>query len=500
MSTIKPDHAEGGARQHLKNWLSLAGAVVALGSFFAFAFLVAIDAISKDGNPYLGILTYIIAPGFLILGLFLAFLGWWLQRRSARQDKAEGHPLSLTIDFSKHRDRRLLLIFGSGSVVFLLLTAFGSYQTYHFTESVEFCGKTCHAVMKPEFTSYYRSSHARVSCAECHIGSGASWYVKSKLSGAYQVYSTIFRKYRTPIPTPVDNLRPAQDTCERCHWPEKFTGNQDRSYEHFLSDRKNTPFTVRLLLHVGGGQSGAGPFGGIHWHMNVENKVEYFASDEKRQEIPWVRVRSHDGSQRVFRAPDFKGEPPVTAIRTMDCIDCHNRPAHVLQTANQGVEQAMTLGWISTGLPNIKRVSVQALTQDYATDEQAMKELGEILTKRFPEAPGSELSKSIEGLRKVYQANFFPVMKASWRAYPNNIGHKDWPGCFRCHDDKHVSDDSRRKIKSSDCSACHTLLAQGRGEQLLQLAPRGLEFKHPGGDLDSDLLCSDCHNGGIQGK
>jgi NapC/NirT cytochrome c family, N-terminal region len=233
-----------------RNWISLTGSIVAIGSLFAFIFLVAIDSMSHDGNPYLGILTYIVAPTFLILGLLLIFTGWWLQRRQARQFPMDVGPLSLSIDLARPRDRKVLIIFGSCSVVFLLLTAFGSYQTYHFTESVEFCGKTCHVVMKPEYVTYHRSSHARVSCAECHIGSGASWYVKSKISGAYQVYSVIFGKYSRPIPTPVTSLRPAQDTCEKCHWPEKFTGNLDRSYEHFLSDKKNTPTTVRLLLRA----------------------------------------------------------------------------------------------------------------------------------------------------------------------------------------------------------------------------------------------------------
>ena len=172
------------------------------------------------------------------------------------------------------------------------MTAFGSYQTYHFTESVQFCGETCHSVMKPEFTAYHHSPHARVSCAECHIGSGASWYVKSKISGAYQVYATVFNKYERPIPTPVKNLRPAQETCERCHWPEAFTGNLDRSFVHYLSDKNNTPYTVRLSLRVGGGQPGEGFFGGIHWHMNVANRVEYYASDPQRQVIPWIRMTS----------------------------------------------------------------------------------------------------------------------------------------------------------------------------------------------------------------
>ena len=468
---------------YLRNWLSLTGAIISTGSLFAFAFLVAIDAMSHDGNPYLGILTYLVAPTFLILGLVLIGLGWYLQRRQAKKLPEDETGLSLSIDLSRPKHRKMLLLFGSGTIVFLLLTAFGSYQTYHFTESVEFCGRTCHVVMKPEYTTYHRSSHARVSCAECHIGTGASWYVKSKISGAYQVYSTIFSKYSTPIPTPVSNLRPAQDTCERCHWPEKFTGNLDRTYEHFLSDKTNTPFTVRMLLQVGGGHKDQGFFGGIHWHMNVANKVEYYSNDPKRQVIPWIRTTSRAGEVKVYRVADYKDEPPAAGIRVMDCIDCHNRPAHVMQTANQAVEEGMALGGISKTLPNIKKVAVEAMTAVYKDDAEADAGIAAFISGKYKDAAG--VTGTIEAVRKAYHANFFPDMKADWRAYPNNIGHKDWPGCFRCHDDNHVTSDGKSKVRNSDCTACHVILAQGKGEQLQQLAPKGLGFQHPDGGNSS---------------
>ncbi len=493
---VEPAPAPSAPRSHFKNWLSLAGAITALGSLFAFVFLVAIDTFTRDRNPYVGILTYIVAPGFLIIGLTLIFAGWWIQRRQVRRHPEQG-AFALSIDLARARDRKYLYLFGSGAVVFLLMTAFGSYQTYHFTESVEFCGETCHGVMKPEFTTYRHGAHARVACAECHIGSGASWYVKSKISGAYQVYATTFNKYERPIKTPIRNLRPAQETCERCHWPEKFTGNLDRSYVHFLADKNNTPFTVRLSLRVGGGQPGQGFFGGIHWHMNVANRVEYYAADPQRQVIPWIRMTSvSTGEVRTYRSPDFKGDPPADAIRVMDCIDCHNRPAHAYQTANQAVETDMALGKISTRLPYIKKVAVDALTRKYADTNQALEGIATTLRGKYHE--GDELSPTIAAVQRVYQENFFPAMKADWRTYPNNIGHKDWPGCFRCHDNKHRTADGQETIRSSDCNACHTLLAQGRGEDLLKLMPQGTKFQHPGGDLDPDTTCTDCHNGANQ--
>ena len=271
-----------------RNWLSLTGLVVVVGSLFSFFLLLLLDALAHFANPYVGILTYLVAPAFLVLGLFLALLGAFLRHRQIL--KTSGPLPPLRIDLTRPRDRRLFGFFLAGSVLFLLISALGSYQTYHFTESVQFCGQACHGVMKPEYITYRNGPHARVACAECHIGKGASWYVRSKLSGTYQVYATMADKYPRPIPTPVKNLRPAQETCEECHWPQKFVGNLEHTYNYFLGDETNTPFTVRLLMNVGGGDPTHGPVGGIHWHMNVGNKIEYIAADEARQKIPYVRV------------------------------------------------------------------------------------------------------------------------------------------------------------------------------------------------------------------
>src|SRR6185295_7121108 len=213
------------------------------------------------------------------------------------------------------RDRKMMGLFLTGSVLFLLLSAVGSYHTYQFTESVQFCGQACHTVMKPELVTYQHGSHARVACVECHIGPGAEWFVKAKISGLYQVYAVAFDKYPRPVPTPIKNLRPAQETCEQCHWPQKFVGNLDKTYSYFLGEETNTPYSIRLTMKVGGGDPTHGPVGGIHWHMNVGNKVEYIATkldtnhvwvaDEMRQSIPWVRVVDKQGVVTEYRSPGF---------------------------------------------------------------------------------------------------------------------------------------------------------------------------------------------------
>ncbi len=487
----KPRH---GRSRHFHNWLSLAGVIVALGGMFAFLLLWGIDLFAHRGNPYMGILAYVVSPFFMFLGTAMALLGAWVHRRHLRKSGAVVVPHPLIIDFSRPRDRKVLGWFIVGAIAFLFITALGSNKTYHLTESNQFCGLACHTPMKPEFTAYQTSPHARVDCVDCHVGPGAEWYVKSKINGVNQLFCALTGKYDRPIKTPVKNLRPAQDTCGQCHWPEKFVGNLDRTYTHFLADETNTPFTVRLLLKVGGGDTTHGPVGGIHWHMNLASRVEYFPADPQRLTIPWVRVTDAQGRATVFRSPDYKGDPDPRAVRTMDCMDCHNRPAHHFHTPNAAVDLAMAAGRIDASLPWVKSNLVAVLTANYQTETNALEKISATLAAKYPASPKRDAL--VGEARRIFQRNFFPEMKADWRAYPDHIGHKDWAGCFRCHDGQHKADAGKRKLGASDCNSCHAILAQGAGAELEKLNPRGHTFFH----LDApneDFTCANCHTGGF---
>lgn len=477
--------------------MSLTGFVVMIGSLFSFILLLLLDAMAHFANPYVGILTYLVAPAFLVFGIGLAVLGALLRHRQIV--KTVGPFAPLRIDLTLPRDRKRFGLFLAASVIFLLVSAVGSYRSYNYTESVQFCGQACHGVMKPEFVTYSHSPHARVACAECHIGKGATWYVRSKLSGTYQVYATTADKYPRPIPTPVKNLRPAQETCEECHWPKKFVGNVERTFNYFLGDETNTPFTVRMLLKVGGGDPTHGPVGGIHWHMNVGNRIEYLAADESRQKIPWVRMINDQGVVTEFRSPRFTNAVDEAQVRTMDCMDCHNRPAHRYESPNSAVNLAISLGKIDRSLPYVKTNAVYALTRSYTNTTQALQGIATMLAEKYPADKYANCQSSVQGaikaVQEIYSDNFFPEMKASWQVYPENIGHKEWPGCFRCHDGAHKTADGKRTIKASDCNTCHIILAQGSGSDLnLMLNPNGQKFKHPGDEVDG--ACNDCHTGG----
>ena len=472
-----------------RNWISVAGMVVGIGALFSFLLLFVLDAVAKFSNPYVSILTYMVVPGFLIGGIVLAFVGAWRERY--RRAHGAG-PASLQIDLSRPRDRRVLVTFLAGSVVFLLLSAIGSYNAFNFTESVTFCGEVCHKVMEPEKVTHDHGPHARVACVECHVGKGVSWFVKSKISGSYQLYSVAFNKYPHPIPTPIRNLRPARETCEECHWPQSFVGNLDRTFNYFQSDASNSPYSIRLLLKIGGSDPTRGPVGGIHWHNIPGNTVEYIAIDNARQKIPWVRVTDATGKVTVFKTAKFTNDITKMDIRKMDCMDCHTRPSHVFLSPERAVNQAMALKRIDPSLPWIKTNAVYLLTRKYNTDEQATNAIADELNKRY--AGDARIAAAIPVVQQIYADNFFPYMKSSWASYPNNIGHMIWPGCFRCHDGQHKTEDKKLTIKANDCNACHTILAQGAGAELDQLAPAGQQFKHPGGDYD--ISCTDCHTGG----
>lgn len=486
------DTAKPKRTRHFRNWLTYAGVVLAISSFFAFLLLFAIDLIAKTGNPYLGILAYVIAPGFLFFGLGMIGLGAWWQRRSERRSGVADGPSLLAVDLSRPADRKKLRWFVVASVIFLLCTAIGSYQTYHVSESVQFCGQACHEPMKPEFTAYQNSPHARVACVECHVGHGAEAFVAAKMNGVHQLVGVMTGEYDRPIKTPIKNLRPARETCEQCHWPQKFSGNIDRIYQSFLADETNTPYAVRLSLNVGGADPTHGPVGGIHWHVNQDNKIEYIATDDRRQVIPWVRVTNPKGEVTEYRTPKFTNDISGYEIRLMDCMDCHNRPSHRFRSPNDAVNYALNVGKIDSKLPWVKSNVVALLAQKYTTETEALDNIGNALWMTYPEAP--EVDKLVTEVQSIYRQNFFPEMKADWRAYPENIGHKDWPGCFRCHDERHLAVGSKKKIPASDCTSCHTILSQGAGAELDQISPRGQEFKHPGDPVDG--ACNDCHTGG----
>jgi nitrate/TMAO reductase-like tetraheme cytochrome c subunit len=469
--------------------------VLAAGGLFSFFLLLAIDLFAGHPNPYVGILAYVVAPLFFIFGIFLTLLGALIRWRTRRRAVRAAEPLAIKIDLSRPRDRKILGVFATITVLFLFLTALGSYQTYQLTESVQFCGKACHLPMDPEFVASQHTAHAKVECVACHVGPGAAAYFKTKINGVKQLYHAVLNDFDRPIYVTAANPRPSQAICEQCHWPKKYVGNVERTYQHYLSDEKNTPFSVRLLLNVGGGDPANGPQGGIHWHMNIANKIEYIATDDQLLSIPWVRMTNPQGVVTEYRTPEFKDDPAKYHIRRMDCMDCHSRPAHKVHAPNEAVDLALATGQLNPNVPWVKSKVVASLVKPYATKAKAEEGIANSLREAFPDP--AQANPIINETQAIYRANFFPEVKVDWRTHPDFVGHKNWNGCFRCHDGKHVAADGKMSIKASDCKSCHLILAQGSGDALNQINAQGHDFVHIDAPY-SDFSCTDCHTGGPQ--
>jgi nitrate/TMAO reductase-like tetraheme cytochrome c subunit len=443
------------------------------------AFWIYLIVQARPVHPYTGIVFFLILPGIFALGLVLIPFGIWLRRRRLR---ASGEiPTEYPkIDLRSPYLRRALMLVGFLTFANFAIMGAASYKGVEYMDSAEFCGKTCHTVMEPEYAAYVDSPHSRVACVECHIGPGAPWFVKAKISGVRQVFAVALKTYSKPIPSPVHDLRPARDTCEHCHWPQKFTGDRLLVRTKYGDDEKNTPSTSVLLLKIGGRTTEG--LVGIHGrHLSDAERIEYVSTDGRRQVIPLVTYIDDAGKKVEYVSTDatLTTEQLANAERRkMDCMDCHNRPTHAFEMPERAVDKAIRDGRISAKLPFIKREAVAALKATYPDRATASQKIpaaiGDFYRTKYPSVFQNErpaIETAAEGVKKIYLRNIFPEMAVVWGSHPNNIGHEDFLGCFRCHDGKHKSSDG--KVISDDCESCHQVLALEEEEPKI-LADLGL--------------------------
>jgi hypothetical protein len=491
----------------IKNWVSILGAVLAVFNLAVILSLIVLNSFFNFGGSYIGLFIYMVLPAFMVTGLLLIPIGMRINRKKARIADALGKPTNWPIlNFNDAATRNASMIFIFGTIFLLIISSIGSYEAFHITESVEFCGKLCHKVMEPEYVTYHGSSHERVACVECHVGAGATWYVKSKLSGLYQVYSVLAHKFPTPIPTPIANLRPARETCEKCHWPEKFYDRKMKIEESFLADDANTERIIHLQMKTSSKMTSTGLEKGIHQHINPDVRIEYKTTSANRQVIPWVKYTNlKTGEVEEFtdsENPVSQAKLDSLEIRVMDCLDCHNRPSHNYKAPQNFVDKSLSEGKISRNLPGIKEIAMKILYKDYSTKDSAFLAIRNQVTDFYktnhPEifsGKKADVEAAIVEIQNGYSNNIFPYMKASWKFYPNNIGHMEYDGCFRCHNDRHATKSG--KVISKDCNLCHSILAQGTRDSMeYSKSLESLEFKHPV-DIDDAWkteLCSSCHS------
>ena len=450
------------------NWITLTGAALTTSSAFVLVWFWFMELTSpRSVHPYAGILLFIILPALFVIGLVLIPLGILRVRRQRRLAGEAPQPLQ-AVDFRQPAVRRLLTLIGILTFINVSIMGTAGLKSVEYMDSNQFCGLTCHTVMSPEYTAFLGSPHSRVGCAQCHIGHGAPALVRAKISGTRQLFAVAFGTYSRPIPSPVEHLRPARETCEQCHWPQKFTNDKLIVRTHYADDEANTASTSNLLQKIGGHTPNGTT--GIHGrHLDNMERISYVTTDRRRQEIPKVIYRDDNGQTVEYVTDEFKNLPKEkldkATTRGMDCIDCHNRPTHAFQLPDRAMDKMLVEKRISTELPFIKKKAVELLKLDYVDQKDAAAKipvaLAEYYRNAYPEIfkhKRAQVDAAGEAVKAIYLRNVFPEMKITWGTHPNNIGHEEAVGCFRCHDGSHTAADGRT-IKG-DCDTCHTILAQ----------------------------------------
>jgi nitrate/TMAO reductase-like tetraheme cytochrome c subunit len=439
------------------HWVSLLGSAIVTTAVLSFLFVLPLQMRGHVDNPYIGIIIFLILPVIFFVGLLLIPIGISLGKRRIQKGL-------VTQEFDRKQTiRRLLWFFGITTFLNVLIGTQLTYRAVKHMETPQFCGQACHS-MSPEFAAYQNSPHSRVACVECHVVPGAAGWIASKKAGTRQLIETIFDSYRRPIPSALESNRlvPATETCENCHWPEKFGSARLRVVTHYAEDENNTRTQTVLMMMVGGSK-----FAGIHgMHFGPGIQIRFAAADSKRQSIPWVEYRNNNtGTIRHFVSdgpkPDFYKDLP---IYEMQCVDCHNRPTHIFESPEHGVDNALALGELSSSLPFIKKKGVELLKGSYLSQKEAADKLpaalAEFYKQNYPALAttrSQDIQQAAQSILGVFDRNVFPDLKVTWGTYPNNLGHTEFPGCFRCHDGAH--NETGGAAITQDCTACHELIA-----------------------------------------
>jgi nitrate/TMAO reductase-like tetraheme cytochrome c subunit len=409
-----------------------------------------------SSNPYLGIIFYLLLPGLFILGLVLIAVGILLRRRHL---KATGQIPSIfpDVDLRDPRFRHGIDFVVVATFINFVIVGTASYRGVAYMDKPSFCGQSCH-VMAPEWTAYHVSPHSGVACTDCHIAAGIPGFVRAKVNGTKQLFMVMFHEYPRPIMAG-DKLPPASTTCLNCHNPDTYIGDKLVVKTSYADDEKNSKTSTIALLHVGG-RDAFSRLSGIHGaHMG---KIEYIATDSTNQTIPWISKTNDNGSATEFVSAGLKG-PPAGQKRTMDCLDCHNRAAHSFDTAEDALNTDMALGSPSASLPFVHKEGLALVKAKYTSEDAARTAITSGLVtfyrSQYPalwNGQQAQVKQAAETLATIYNTNIFPFMNVTWGTHPNNLGHNDYPGCFRCHDGNHNAKGGASI--TNDCSACHNLL------------------------------------------
>jgi len=447
----------------IRSPISVAGMVLTTISAVVFLVVFLADLFGLHTNPYLGLVFFVVVPALFIAGLLLIPLGAWIERRR----RAAGKPPSAMhwprVDLNDPRQRRITVLVFALTLANIVIVSLAAYGGVEYMDSVAFCTQVCHP-MKPQLRAHRQGPHVNARCVDCHVAPGAAGFAAAKASGTRQLVSIAFGTYPRPITAGPDKLLSADKTCQRCHFSGTYHGEVLRSVVEYSDDEANTRTVTNLQMHVGGGEGRLAAVRGIHWHANPGTRVEYIATDEARQTIPYVKVTAADGTVREYKAEGATSELIAAGTRRrMECMDCHNRSGHPTPaTAARAVNEALERNAIPATLPFVHREAAKALTASYPSEDAALGEIARSL-KAFYQAQqppiattrAPEVDRAIATVQQLYLRSVIPEMNVTFGTYPDNVGHIDFPGCFRCHDDEHKTSDGR--AIGQDCETCHKI-------------------------------------------
>jgi len=448
------------------SWISMLGAALVTLAGFSWLFVLPLNVSGHVSNPYIGLLVFIAIPIVFFAGLALIPIGIALAKRKVTEELN-------AVENRRTAWRRAGIFFAVMTVANVVIASQLSYRAVQHMDTVQFCGATCH-VMKPEFTAHAAvPPHQAVACAECHIAPGATGWLHAKMAGTNQLFAVMFNTFPRPIESALENnkLVSSADTCEQCHARERPISPRLRVIPSYKDDETNTRTSTVLLMRIESIHSA---------HLGAGIRIRYAAADKKRQTIPWVE-HTQNGVSRSYLATGSTADS-IRLLPTfeMQCVDCHNRASHAFESPDRAVNQAMALSQIAPSLPFVKKESIELLKASYASEAEAAEKIPGTLStfyqQKYPDAAakqGSEIHAAGAVLAAIYQRNVFPDLKVTWGTYPNNLGHTDDPGCFRCHDASHLTAD--KKTIEQDCNACHQAVAMDEASpdilKTLELTP-----------------------------
>ena len=406
----------------------------------------------------------------------------------------------------KTRYRGPVLAIGLAFIVGFIVFGIIAIQVWEYSNSVAFCSNVCHDVHPEETEAFQDSLHARVKCTECHMGrTGTLQGILLKATHFRHLPAVLFDNYERPLRS--ETMRPANESCELCHWPASFHYDSVLDVDRYALDEENTAESVYLILKTGGGTRERGLGAGIHWH--ILNEVEYIALDEEKQEIRWVRSRLPDGRVVEFNDISNPLSPEVLAtaeVYTMDCVDCHNRAGHPFSGPEGLVDDVLAAGLVSRELPYVKKemLGVLATLTDMSLEPA---EVAAVFEERYvdayPSAARAEaaaLDDAVAVVKDLASRLVFEEEEVTWQSFPDNGEHKDFAGCFRCHDGKHLSADGE-SIRLH-CNICHGIpVTTEAGTRVPPLPP--VTVSEPDSHLETNFMadhrfqasdaCAECH-------